>query len=31
MVQLLGVKPAAQIHHPSVGRHVPGLQFDEHN
>lgn len=30
MVQLLAVKPAAQIHHPSVGRHVSGWQFGEH-
>lgn len=30
MVQLSAVKPAAQIHDPSVGRHVSDLQFGEH-
>lgn len=30
MVQLSAVKPAAQIHDPSVCRHVSGLQFGEH-
>lgn len=30
VIQFLAVKPAAQIHHPSVCRHVSGLQFGEH-
>lgn len=30
IVQLLSVKSAAQIHDPSVGRHVSSLQFGEH-
>lgn len=30
MVQLSEVEPAAQIHNPSVCRHMSGLQFGEH-
>lgn len=30
IVQFLAVKSAAQIHDPSVGRHVSSLQFGEH-
>lgn len=31
MLQLLAVKPGAQIHHPSVCRQVLLLQLDEHS
>lgn len=30
VVQLSAIKPMAHVHHPSVCRHVSGLQFGEH-
>lgn len=30
MLQLSPVHPEEQVHHPSVCRHVPGLQLLEH-